>query len=473
MSYAFFMILHLFGVFMVLVSLNSQIEKMFGYTRRELLGQYVEMLVPGRYSKGHVSHRTRYVAEPEARMMGRGRDLLAQHKDGTEVPVEVGLNPVRTERGIVVIATVVDITERKRTEALLFEREERLREIMDNTTDAIIVFDDEGVIETYNREAHMLFCSGNTEIKDIWEIITPENRDSFSERLRRARDGARITDFETEMIGKDGKRVSVSISLVHMDQGNGRFIVTVRDISERLIMRNKIINLEKSQIIGMMSEGFAHHMGTPLASMLLRVQMLKEDVPDIPECAGVSDKLDSIEKQILYGQKVIQRLLRFVGKPGHEKQPESVSALLDESIEIIRPLLINNGISLEVNVSDSLSVLADSNLMHLVFSDTMMNAVDAMPDGGVISVTASRGDGGETAEIKIADTGVGISEETIPYVFEPFFTTKPAGKGTGLGLSVAKRVINDHGGEISIKSKVESGTTVLIKLPMLNEGSKG
>jgi signal transduction histidine kinase len=213
-------------------------------------------------------------------------------------------------------------------------------------------------------------------------------------------------------------------------------------------------------------------MGTPLASMLLRVQMLKEDVPDIPECEDVSGKLDSIEKQILYGQRVIQRLLRFVSKPVNEKQPESVFTLFDESTEIIKPLLKKNGISLELIIPDNLSVLADSNLLHLVFSDTMMNAVDAMPEGGAITVTAYRGESKETVYIEITDTGVGISEDTIPYVFEPFYTTKPAGKGTGLGLSVAKRVIHDHGGEVSIKSKVHSGTTVLIKLPILNEEDK-
>ncbi len=448
--------------------LNTQIEKMFGYTRSELLGQHIEKLVPERYSKRHVKYRKNYIGKHETRMMGSGRDLFAQHKDGSEMPVEIGLNPVKTDRGIVVIGTIVDITERKKTEALLFEREERLREIMDNTTDAIIVFDDEGVIETYNREAHKLLYTDNAKIKDIWEIVTPENRDSFSERLRRARDGASTTDFETVMIGKGGKRVSVGISLGHMDQGNGRFIVSVRDISERLILRNKIVDLEKSQIIGKMSEGFAHHMGTPLASMLLRVQMLKEDVPDIPECEGVGDKLDSIERQILYGQKVIQRLLRFVGRPGSEKQAESLSELLNESVEIIRPLLKKNRITVEMNTSEGLSVLADSNLMHLVFSDTLMNAVDAMPEGGVISVTTYGDDGGETAEIKISDKGCGIAPETIPHVFEPFYTTKPAGKGTGLGLSVAKRVIHDHEGEISISSKVDSGTTVLIKLPILS-----
>ena len=451
-----------------IVYLNPQIERMFGYPREELLGQYVEKLVPKRYSEGHVRYRGVYTSKPEAKMMGRGRDLYALRKDGTEVPVEIGLNPVRTVRGIVVIGTVIDITERKSAEHLLIEREERLNEILDNTTDAIVVFDHNGVVETHNKEASRLLGTTDTEIGDIWKIIPPENREGFSEKLRKAGDGVKITDFETEIIGRGDNRVSVSVSLVYTNRESGKFIITIRDISERLMLRHKIIDIEKSQIIGKMSEGFAHHMGTPLASMLLRVQMLKEDVPDIKEYEGVSEKLDSIEKQILYGQKVIQRLLKFVSRPGSEKRKESLSELLNESVEIIRPLLKKNNITVEVNTEECLNVLADSNLMHLVFSDTLMNAVDSMPEGGVISVSAYRDKGSRNAEIMITDTGCGITEETIPHVFEPFYTTKPAGKGTGLGLSVAKRVIRDHGGEISISSKEGSGTSVLVKLPILS-----
>jgi signal transduction histidine kinase len=181
--------------------------------------------------------------------------------------------------------------------------------------------------------------SENGEIGNIREIITPEHRESFTAKLRNAKEGVSVTDFETELMKKDGRRVPVSISLVYMSHGGGRFIETVRDISARVAMRKKIIEIEKSQIVGRMAEGFAHHMGTPLASMLLRVQMLKEDVSDIPGCEGILEKLDSIERQILYGQKVIQRLLKFVGNPISEKSPEDAASILTESVDLIRPLL--------------------------------------------------------------------------------------------------------------------------------------
>ncbi len=453
-----------------IIFLNSQAEKMFGYERGALFGKSVEELIPEGFRQGHIKFRSEYMKEPGTRPMGEGRDLFALRSDGTQFPVEIGLNFVRLDSGLVVISTIIDITERKNTEELLNEREQRLREIMDNTSDAIIVFDNKGVVETLNREAQQLFCGNSKEkINQIWEIITPENKENFFEKLKKVSEGKRITDYETERIGKDGKRISVSISLVYMNQGNGRFIETIRDISERLVMRNKIIELEKAQIIGKMAEGFAHHMGTPLASMLLRVQMLKDDILDLPEYEDVGEKLNSIERQILYGQKVIQRLLKFVGRPGNEKSPENISNLLEESIEIIRPLIKKKGIVLETDIDDALKILADTNLIHLVFSDTMMNAIDAMPEGGVLSIISCKDETTQSVNVKIKDTGVGISKEIIPFVFEPFFTTKPAGKGTGLGLSVAKRIVHDHGGDINIKSKQGSGTIVSISFPILNE----
>jgi PAS domain S-box-containing protein len=453
-----------------IIFVNSLVNTMLGYGDGELLGKSIEILVPERYRRAHSVFRDTFMMSPIARPMGKGRDLFARKKDGTEFPVEIGLNPVKTKNGFVVLSTLVDITERKLAERLLREGEERLRGIMENTSDAVLLFDGDGRIESVNRAGLVLFTgSENGEIGNIWEIITPEHRESFAAKLRNAKEGVSVSDFETELMKKDGRRVPVSISLVYMSHGGGRFIETVRDISARVAMRKKIIELEKSQIVGRMAEGFAHHMGTPLASMLLRVQMLKEDVSDIAGCEGIMEKLDSIERQILYGQKVIQRLLKFVGNPISEKSPEDAASILTESVDLIRPLLKKKTIDVLVETEENLAILTDTNLLHLVFTDTIMNAVDAMPGGGSLTLTAS----GDTipgfAVITINDTGDGIPKEIIPYVFEPFFTTKPAGMGTGLGLSVAKRIISDHGGEISIKSKEGEGTTVTIKLPIFSE----
>lgn len=445
---------------------NSLVNRMFGYEPGELVGKTIEVLVPERFRTRHTEFRYSYLASPSARPMGKGRELYALRKDCTEFPVEIGLNPVQTKTGAVVLSTIVDITERRVAERLVREGDEKFRRVLDNTSDAVLVFDSSGSVETVNRAGLELFAADGGHINEIWEILTPERRQSFTALLERVKEGASILDHETEMMDKGGRRIPVSISLVYMDQGGGRFIETVRDISARITMRNKIVELEKAQIVGRMAEGFAHHMGTPLASMLLRVQMLKDDIEDVPECIEMGEKLNSIERQILYGQKVIQRLLRFVSNPRSEKVPQNLSEILSESLEMMRPLLRKQEITAETDMDPDLVIVSDPNLLHLVFSDAVMNAIDAMPEGGKLTISAKDSDVPGFAVVQIADTGTGIPREVIPFIFDPFFTTKPTGVGTGLGLSVAKRVIADHGGDVTIGSKEGKGTTLSIKLPI-------
>jgi PAS domain S-box-containing protein len=449
---------------------NSQTERLFGYSKDELIGQSVEILVPERFRSNHSKFRLQFYGDPRARPMGAGRDLFALRKDGSEFPVEIGLNPVKTADGIIVLSSIVDITERKRAEEALRENEQKLKAIMDNTTDAILVYDEDGRIITINKKGESLFSGDSKKrLESIWDTIPSEERIKFSEKLKSVKEGNKLLDYEMQKILDNGDRIPVSVGLVYVPEGVGWFIETVRDVRERVALRNKIIELEKAQIVGRMAEGIAHHMGTPLASMLLRVQMLKEDVPSAFEYEKYLEKLDSIERQIFYSQKVIQRLLKFVSKPENEKSLDNISNILDDAAEITNPLFKKRGIKLELKVDEDLYVLADSNLLGLVFVDIMMNALDAMPEGGKLSVLASGGIREGMIEIIMSDTGSGIPRDILPFVFEPFFTTKPAGKGTGLGLSVAKRIIHDHGGEISIDSREGKGTSVIIKLPAYAE----
>ncbi|MBI4228454.1 MAG: PAS domain S-box protein [Deltaproteobacteria bacterium] len=575
---------------------NTQTERMFGYFRRELIGQSVELLVPESFRNKHIEYRHRFLLNPAARPMGAGRDLYALRKDGTVFPIEIGLSPIHTNEGITILGSIIDIsqrkiaeeelrkekgraqkyldvaeiillainnkeevtlinkkgcrllgykeeeiigmnwfdnflpekaraetraifqnlmtgeikpaeyhencvvtksgeerliawhntfltddtgkitgtlssgediTEKRLSEQVLQESEQKLQAILDNTTDAVLVYDQEGKVITANKEARRLFCwKHRTDLENMWEIIPPEDRDTFHERLKNVREGSNLLDCEMNKILENGERISVSVGLSYMERDGGMFFETIRDTRERVTLRNKIVELEKAQVLGKMAEGVAHHMGTPLASMLLRVQMLKEDIVRIENYRNLMDKLESIEKQIFYGQKVMQRLLKFASKPETEKRPEKISNIIEESIDIIAPLCKKPGIKLDLSIDNDMWVMADVGLFELVFTDIMMNAIDAMPEGGKIYFNVSNGSQEGFIDITISDTGTGIPEETLPLVFEPFFSTKPAGKGTGLGLSVAKRVIQDHGGKISIESTEGEGTMIYITIPI-------
>jgi signal transduction histidine kinase len=163
--------------------------------------------------------------------------------------------------------------------------------------------------------------------------------------------------------------------------------------------------------------------------------MLREDMPGHADCSNCLEKLDLIERQIFYGQKVIQKLLRFARRSESGRQPEIISHLLEEGIQIMKPILRKQGIEFELHLDkEDLKIWADRDLLALVFADIMMNAADAMPQGGKLSIVVPRKSPEGQIEIKITDTGMGIPRNILPHVFEPFFTTKTAGKGTGLGL---------------------------------------
>jgi PAS domain S-box-containing protein len=390
------------------------------------------------------------------------------NKAGEEKLIAWHNSLLRDDEGRIIgtLSSGVDITEQKKSEQILRESEERLKAIMDNTPDEVLVYDERGEITILNKAARRLFSDkeGN-EPKTVWEIIPPENRNKFDEILKTVKQGNNLVDYEMEKVLSTGERIAVSVALSYMKSDDGMFFETIRDARERVEMRNKIIELEKTQFVGKMAEGVAHHMGTPLASMLLRVQMLKEDVSGLKKYRSVMEKLESIERQIFYGQKIMQRLLKFASKPENEKRPEKISSIIEEAFEIVKPLCKKTGIKLDLSIEDDPWLLADVDLMELVFSDMLMNSIDAMPEGGKISLKVTNDFRDNFINIMITDTGGGIPKDILPLIFEPFFSTKPSGKGTGLGLSVAKRIIHDHGGEISIESTEAKGTSVHIRIP--------
>ncbi|NIQ16091.1 MAG: hypothetical protein GTO02_17375, partial [Candidatus Dadabacteria bacterium] len=245
------------------------------------------------------------------------------------------------------------------------------------------------------------------------------------------------------------------------------FIETLRDITDRVNIRNKIVEYEKAQIFAKISEGIAHHMGTPLSSMLLRIQMLKDDMENEKELSAYVNKLQLIENQIHYGKNIMQRLLKFSSESPGEKTKVDFLSIINEAIEVLYPILSKKNISIKINNENEYKIYADSDMIKLVISDILMNSIDALNNNGNIYIELSS-DKNNFVNLKIRDNGKGIPSKVLPYVFEPFYTTKPAGKGTGLGLAVAKRIIKDHNGNISIESIEGKETVVNINLPEYN-----
>src|SRR5688572_27490672 len=207
-----------------IVLVNAQTERLFGYARSELLGQTIERLVPERFRAAHPGQRRSFFADPRARAMGVGRDLYGLRKDGTEVPVEIGLNPLKTGQGSFVLAAVVDITERKRAE-------EKFRLAVESAPNAMLMVDDQGKIVLANAQAEKLFGYSREELlhRSIEMLVPgrfrgrhPGHRADFHASPRPRPMGA---DRELFAVRKDGTEVPVEIGLNPLQTAEGSFVL--------------------------------------------------------------------------------------------------------------------------------------------------------------------------------------------------------------------------------------------------------
>jgi PAS domain S-box-containing protein/putative nucleotidyltransferase with HDIG domain len=232
------------GIIMVnergrIVLVNSMAERYFGYAREELVGQGLEKLVPVRFRAEHENLREAFFSQPEIRPMGVGRDLYGLHKDGSEFPVEIGLAPVKTQQGSFILATIVDITERKHAEAALAESEERLRLVWESTTDAMAISDAEGIMVDVNPAALRLFGYSREQIigHSMNENVPEEARNAAIEQYKAvfASDVIPPT-FESIVRRADGTESNAesSISFLHNSAGQRvAMLCTVRDVTEQ------------------------------------------------------------------------------------------------------------------------------------------------------------------------------------------------------------------------------------------------
>jgi len=224
-----------------IVFANSQTEHLFGYTRRELLQQPVEMLLPDRFRAVHLRHRAEYVAQPRVRPMGASRELSGRRKDGSEFPAEISLSPLETEEGSVVQGAIRDVSERKKSE----EAMARLAAIVESAYDAIISNDLDGLIRTWNPAAQRMFGYGAEEVtgQNIRILIPPECEDEEGRLLEQIRRGERVEPYETVRRRKDGSLIDIWLTTSPLKDSHGTVIGAAkiaRDLTERKEMERKL-----------------------------------------------------------------------------------------------------------------------------------------------------------------------------------------------------------------------------------------
>ena len=476
----------------VVVYVNPQVQATFGYERDEVIGQPIELLLPERVSERHVAHRNAFIAHPVARPMGIGLDLAGRRKDGTEFPVEISLSPVVTSTGRQVFATVVDITARKTAESALAESERRFRAVLEASPNAVVAIDAQGRIVYVNPQVEKTFGYHRDELTgQKVELLLP---DRVSQRHVGHRDGflanpvARPMGIGLDLAGrrKDGTEVPVEISLSPVETSDGlQVFATVVDITARKAAENQLLQSQKLESIGRLAGGIAHDFNNMLFAIHGYSELLTQDLaaanrerfdPDRSQ-ASVTAIGNAAER----ATALTAQLLAF-----SRQQVVSVKVLdLNDSVKAIEPMirpLIGENMKLVLRLDPAAGhIRADVGQIDQILVNLIVNARDAMPNGGTVTIETGNVEfeepyalehfdvaPGPYVMLAVSDTGVGMDRATREHVFEPFFTTKDVGKGTGLGLATTYGIVRQAGGHIWLYSEPGHGSAFKLYFPRVD-----
>jgi PAS domain S-box-containing protein len=466
-----------------IVLVNTQTEKLFGYKREELLGQPVEVLVPERFWNHHQSHRRNYVVNPQARAMGTGSELYGLKKDGTEFPVEISLSPQQTDEGILVSSTIRDITERKRVDEALRQSEANFRAMIEGTygvyratPEGKLLVVNAALVKMlgYDSSAELMALNLGTDIFEKGEY-TPLMFDQPGTRKQFAR-------VEARWRKKDGKVVAVELSgrpVRGEDENVLYFEVIAEDVSHVRGVEHRLRHVQKMEAIGRLAGGIAHDFNNVLGVIIAYSEMLVEK---LQENAELSPLVTSITKAVERGSTLTRQLLAFSRQQVLDPQVISIAEHLD-GLKDMLARVIGEDIQLEILPGNpKLRLKVDPTQLEQVVMNLVVNARDAMPEGGRLTIETNDIDIdddycsrnpearlGVHVLIAVTDSGCGMSPEVLSRIFEPFFTTKEQGKGTGLGLATIYGIVKQSGGHISVYSEVGRGTTFKVYLPTSEE----
>ena len=481
----------------MIVQLNPQTEELFGYSREELLGQKIELLVPERYRKGHHQFRAHFASSPQIRRMGAGLDLFGRRRDGSEFPVEISLSPVSTEMGNVVLSAIRDISDEKRIQFELRRANEelsrsttqqigayrgRLASIVDSSDDAIIAKDLQGIITSWNQGAERLYGYSPHEIigQSIAILAPPGRADEVSSILDRIRRGERVANFESIRVTKQGRRINVSISVSPIREADGRVIaasVIARDITAQKHAEEHFRQAQKMDAIGRLAGGLAHDFNNILGIVNACTELLRPHVD-----GEATEFVTNIRKAVDRGASLTRQLLAFTKQRGIQPQILDLNERLKETTRLLRPLMGDDVEILLSPKSASAFIEADLGQLDQILVNLAVNARDAMPQGGkfILETNSVYLDEIYTSQhaplqpgnyvmLAVSDTGTGMDTQTVSHIFEPFFTTKEVGKGTGLGLATVYGIVQQSHGHIWVYSEPNRGTTFKIYFPSAEE----
>jgi hypothetical protein len=272
--------------------------------------------------------------------------------------------------------------------------------------------------------------------------------------------------YKTHTGTRDGRSLILNVALAPLRAGaSGRTgaLVVVEDVTSRIRLEEQLSQREKLSSIGLLAAGVAHEVNTPLAGISSYTQMLLGMVPDTDPKHALLDKM---QRQNERASNIVTNLLNFSRAGGGAEFNElDINRVLNDTMQLLEPQMRGNRVTVTRRYADNLPpVYGNAGKLQQVFTNLILNARDALPDGGEITLASELQADGQIC-VTVTDDGIGIAPENLAKIFDPFFTTKGVGRGTGLGLAVSYGIVQEHAGNISVESSPGAGTAFRIIIP--------
>jgi len=441
------------------LDVNDAALEMFGYTRDEMLE------LPVREHYANPDDRVRFLAEMKEKGRVDDFEMVFSRKDGTPRDCLISSIPYRGSGGdIAMYQNIIrDVTDRRKAERALVESEGRYRRLFEQSNDAVFIHTLEGALLDVNARACEMLGCGREELlgKSILELSPGD------EGLRRMAEGV-PQRFEDKMIRLDGATIDVDISARLIDPEKGIVQGIARDITARKLMEEEQRKAAKLESVGLLAGGIAHDFNNIMSAITGNLALAKLLVAADPY---VSERLSEAEAAAARVKGLTQQLLTFSKGGAPVTEAASIADIVEQSAVFA---LRGSNVDLNLAVAEDLRPAeVDRGQIGQVVDNLVINAKQAMAEGGTLHVRIENARGGpgsglplaegDYVRLTIADEGVGIPPENLDRIFDPYFTTKH--KGSGLGLAVCYAIVRKHEGHMAVQSEPGAGATFTVYLP--------
>lgn len=467
----------------IIETFNQSAESIFGYPAEEVVGKNISLLMPRSDAKMHDHYISRYLDTGKRNIIGVGREVLGNRKDGTTVPIELSISEFQIADRRYFAGVLRDISERKEMQALLRSERCFVSAILDTSTALIIVTEPNARIVRFNPACEKAsgYTAAEVEGTILWQSLLPDNKHNTIKKVfDHVNSGRRPKEFESLLTGKDGTQRLISWNYTALKDTRGRvtnIIGTGIDITEVRAAQaqtrqhqEELAHMDRISLMAEMATGLAHELNQPLTALYAYskacLQLLANGSSDTDT---FSNLLDKISKTAEKAGLIIRHLRQFTRKQTALKVPTNPNTLVRETTQLCETRFKDQNIDVHIDFDPNLpEVLINKVQIEQVILNLISNSLDAMTDMTTRKLVIALGSRDpKSIEILVSDTGHGLSSAHSTKIFDAFYSTKA--DGMGMGLAISRGIVENHGGELKAEKNPGGGALFQIRLPVAPE----